>query len=84
MKNDPPLLLMNLGAVLSLSGFMMSDILLLRLLSMSGSICGMIYNFVSAFALHTDHNIVTLLVNTADENTAAEGGCGVGVSFFLG
>ena len=45
MKQDPPLVVMNLGAVLSLSGFMLTDIMALRLLSMSGSVCGMIYNW---------------------------------------
>ena len=35
---------MNLGAVSSLSGFMMSDVLYLRCLSVFGSLCGITYN----------------------------------------
>jgi hypothetical protein len=36
---------MNCGAVLSLSAFMMHDVLILRLLSMCGTCCGMAFNF---------------------------------------
>ena len=32
---------MNVGAILSLSGFMMTDVLYLRMLSVCGSCCGM-------------------------------------------
>ena len=35
---------MNVGAVTSLTGFMMSDILYLRTLSVFGSLCGVTYN----------------------------------------
>eukprot|EP00943_MAST-04B_sp_MAST-4B-sp1_P006822 g6822.t1 len=35
---------MNIGSIVSLTGFMMSDVLHLRLLSICGSICGMTYN----------------------------------------
>ena len=44
MRADPALGVMNLGAVLSLSGFMMTDMLALRCLAISGSLCGMVYN----------------------------------------
>ena len=35
---------MNIGSIVSLTGFMMSDVLHLRLLSICGSMCGMTYN----------------------------------------
>lgn len=41
---DAGRLIMNLGAVSSLSGFMMSDVLYLRCLSVFGSLCGITYN----------------------------------------
>ena len=41
---DAGRLIMNLGAVSSLSGFMMSDVLYLRGLSVFGSLCGITYN----------------------------------------
>lgn len=40
LKEDKGLFVMNLGAILSLTGFMMSDVLYLRLLSVCGSFCG--------------------------------------------
>lgn len=42
--SDPGNLAMNVGAVLSLSGFMMSDVMALRALSISGSLCGIAFN----------------------------------------
>lgn len=39
---------MNVGAVTSLSGFMMSDVMYLRTLSIFGSVCGMTYNLTRA------------------------------------
>jgi len=45
LREDPPLLLVNCGAVLSLTGFMMTDMLTLRTLSLMGGCCGMVYNF---------------------------------------
>jgi CRP-like cAMP-binding protein len=36
--------MMNLGAITSLAGFMMTDVLLLRTLSIFGSMCGITYN----------------------------------------
>ena len=44
-KSDPGKLIMNVGAIASLSGFMMSDVMHLRALSILGSACGMCYNF---------------------------------------
>lgn len=41
---DKGLILMNLGAVASLSGFCMTDVLNLRLLNICGTLCGMAYN----------------------------------------
>jgi hypothetical protein len=41
---DKGLILMNLGAVASLSGFCMTDVLSLRLLNICGTLCGMAYN----------------------------------------
>ena len=43
-KNDPGNLVMNMGAILSLSGFMMSDVMHLRALSVCGSMCGITFN----------------------------------------
>jgi hypothetical protein len=36
--------MMNFGAITSLTGFMMTDVLLLRSLSIVGSLCGVVYN----------------------------------------
>mmetsp|Transcript_23766 Transcript_23766/g.51694 ORF Transcript_23766/g.51694 Transcript_23766/m.51694 type:complete len:406 (-) Transcript_23766:79-1296(-) len=43
-KSDPGNVVMNMGAILSLSGFMMSDVMHLRALSVCGSICGITFN----------------------------------------
>ena len=43
--NDKGRIVMNLGAIASLTGFMMSDVLHLRMLSIFGSCCGITYNF---------------------------------------
>ena len=43
-KSDPGNLVMNAGAVISLSGFMMSDVMHLRTLSICGSFCGIAFN----------------------------------------
>jgi len=43
-KSDPGNLVMNAGAIISLSGFMMSDVMYLRGLSIVGSMCGMSFN----------------------------------------
>lgn len=43
-KSDPGNLVMNAGAIMSLSGFMMSDVMHLRTLNICGSFCGMAYN----------------------------------------
>ena len=40
--------MMNLGAVTSLTGFMMTDVILLRTLSIFGSVCGITYNLTRA------------------------------------
>ena len=45
LKEDKGRILMNVGAVASLTGFMMSDVLHLRLLSIFGSCCGCVFNF---------------------------------------
>ena len=43
-QSDPGKVIMNIGAIASLSGFMMSDIMHLRILSVVGSGCGITYN----------------------------------------
>jgi hypothetical protein len=43
-SRDKGLILMNVGAVASLSGFCMTDVLSLRMLNICGSLCGMAYN----------------------------------------
>ena len=43
-RANPELMLLNVGMISSLTGFMMSNVLHLRALSVFGSICGMIYN----------------------------------------
>ena len=43
-KANPELMLLNVGMISSLTGFMMSNVLHLRVLSVFGSVCGMIYN----------------------------------------
>ena len=43
-RANPELMLLNVGMISSLTGFMMSNVLHLRVLSVFGSICGMIYN----------------------------------------
>ena len=45
LMNDKGRIVMNLGAIASLTGFMMSDVLHLRMLSIFGSCCGITYNF---------------------------------------
>ena len=42
---DKGAVLMNIGAITGLTGFMMSDVLLLRCLSICSSMCGITYNF---------------------------------------
>jgi len=44
LARDKGRLLMNVGAVTSLAGFMMSDVLQLRMLNVTGTLCGMAYN----------------------------------------
>ena len=48
LRADPALVLMNCGAALSLSAFLMHDVLHLRALSMAGGACGITYNFTRA------------------------------------
>lgn len=43
-KSDPGNIVMNVGSIVSLSGFMMSDVMHLRTLSICGSFCGITYN----------------------------------------
>ena len=43
-QSDPGKVIMNIGAIASLSGFMMSDMMRLRILSVVGSGCGITYN----------------------------------------
>ena len=43
--DDKGRIVMNVGAIASLTGFMMSDVLHLRMLSIFGSCCGITYNF---------------------------------------
>ena len=43
-KTDPGKIIMNFGAIASLTGFMMTDVMYLRSLSVVGSACGITYN----------------------------------------
>ena len=43
-KTDPGKIIMNFGAIASLTGFMMTDVMYLRALSVLGSTCGITYN----------------------------------------
>lgn len=84
LKEDKGLFVMNLGAILSLTGFMMSDVLYLRLLSVCGSFCGMTYNLTrvpkqlnavawgSVFAFVNIVQIVRLLLERSEINFTEE------------
>ena len=58
---------MNVGAIVSLSGFCMSDVLLLRCMSIFGSTCGIIYNFTR---VPRQMNAVAWVSSSLSENSA--------------
>ena len=48
-KTDPGKMIMNFGAIASLTGFMMTDVMYLRSLSVVGSACGITYNLTRKY-----------------------------------
>lgn len=65
LARDKGRLLMNVGAVTSLAGFMMSDVLQLRMLNVTGTLCGMAYNCTrrekpESSAIHLTVNLTSL------------------------